>query len=362
MTWREIEVDKLASLRKPVLIDVRSPCEFAAERIPGAINIPLLEDAERAAIGTIYAVEGEIAARRRALSLISPKIPGIVDCILALKTQDSALVVHCWRGGLRSEAVASFLTIVGIDCWRLRGGYKAWRRMVLNDFAKIAPGKFQFFVLHGRTGVGKTAVLAALRDCGQPVVDLESLSNHRGSIFGAIGLKEQPTQKNFEGMLWGQLQDLKEGYLFVEAESRKVGCIALPDFMLDGITNGAGILVVAGVSERVKRIAADYASAMNDELVQEVIDLLSQPAMIGRLSKEKASKLTALVRERDVEPVVTMLLEDYYDPLYDRHISKNQPFECTVCSDSIEGAAEEIIAFARKSIAASTSALQATVT
>src|ERR1700733_9709669 len=137
MTWREIEADQLAKLRRPILIDVRSPCEFAAERIPGAINIPLLDDEERATVGTIYANEGEVTARRRALSLISPKITAIVDSILALKSRDSALVVHCWRGGLRSEAVATFLAIVDVDCWRLRGGYKAWRRMVLNDFARM---------------------------------------------------------------------------------------------------------------------------------------------------------------------------------------------------------------------------------
>jgi tRNA 2-selenouridine synthase len=344
MTWREIEADKLDSLRKPIVIDVRSPGEFAAERIPGAINIPLLDDAERATIGTVYAVEGEVVARRRALAVISPKIPSIVDNIVALKTRDSALVVHCWRGGLRSEAVVSFLTIVGIDCWRLRGGYKAWRRMVLDDFARMAQN-FQFIVLQGRTGSGKTDLLAALRERGQPVLDLEDLSNHRGSIFGALGLDEQPTQKNFEGLLWSQLKDLKEGCLFVEAESRKVGSIALPDFILEGIQHGRKILVFGSLSARVERIAASYAGNMSAELVQEVADLISAPAMIARLGKEKSFQLAALVRKQDVEAAVSMLLQDYYDPLYDRHISKCEPFDCTVCSDSIEDAVEEIIAY-----------------
>ena len=123
MTWREIEADQLAKLRRPILIDVRSPCEFAAERIPGAINIPLLDDEERATVGTIYANEGEVTARRRALSLISPKITAIVDSILALKSRDSALVVHCWRGGLR--------------CWR---GCRVSRMLSLEARRPIAGG------------------------------------------------------------------------------------------------------------------------------------------------------------------------------------------------------------------------------
>jgi len=356
MTWREIEADKLDSLRKPIVIDVRSPCEFAAERIPGAVNIPLLNDVERATIGTIYAAQGEVMARRQALSLISPKIPGIVDSILALKTQDRALLVHCWRGGLRSEAVASFLTIVGIDCWRLRGGYKAWRRMVLDDLARMSH-QFQFIVLHGRTGSGKTDILAALRERGQLVIDLEGLSNHRGSIFGALGLSEQPTQKNFEGVLWSELKNLKEGCLFVEAESRKVGSIALPDFIFDGIKHGRKIHVFGSLSARVERLAAAYVAPISAELVQQVIELISAPAMIERLGKEKSSQLAALVEKHDVESAVSMLLQDYYDPLYDRHISQNQPFDCTVCSDSIENAAEEIVAYKERSLVTSASAL-----
>jgi tRNA 2-selenouridine synthase len=276
--------------------------------------------------------------------MISPKITAIVDSILALKTRDRALVVHCWRGGLRSEAVVSFLTIVGIDCWRLRGGYKAWRRMVLDDFARMSH-HVQFLVLHGRTGVGKTDILASLRERGQPVLDLEGLSNHRGSIFGALGLNEQPTQKNFEGMLWNELKDLKEGYLFVEAESRKVGSIALPDFIVEGIKHGRKILVFGSLSARMERIAASYAGNINAALVQEVMDLISAPAMIARLGREKSAQLAALVREQDVEAAVSMLLQDYYDPLYDRHISKSEPFDCTVCSDSIGTAADQIMAY-----------------
>jgi tRNA 2-selenouridine synthase len=344
MTWRELDPSGLNNLSRRILIDVRSPCEFAAERIPGAINIPLLDDAERAVVGTIYANEGEVAARRRALTIISPKIPRIVDEILQLKRQDSALVVHCWRGGLRSEAVASFLTIVGIDCWRLRGGYKAWRKMVLNDFANSAMAT-RFIVLQGLTGTGKTDLLSHLAQKGEAVLDLEALASHRGSIFGAIGLPEQPTQKNFEGELWECMRRLPPGVVFVEAESRKIGRIAVPDFILDGIKNGRKVLVVSEIKQRAKRIAASYAASVSPEAIEQIVAIIVSPPMVERFGKENAGKLTTLVRNQEIEEAVLMLFEHYYDPLYERHIKAWEPFDCTVCSDEIDEAVTALIEF-----------------
>ncbi len=166
MTWREQSADRLFELKDPLIIDVRSPCEFKAEYIPNAVNVALLQDDERAVVGTTYAVEGEMVARRQALKIISPKIPDLVDRILELKKPGQHIVIHCWRGGLRSETVASFLTVVGIDCWRLTGGFKAWRKTVINDFAE---DKYRFtpIILHGRTGTGKSDLLCALEKTGR---------------------------------------------------------------------------------------------------------------------------------------------------------------------------------------------------
>jgi len=133
VTWREITVDKFDSLTNALLVDVRSPCEHKAEYIPGSVNVPLLSDKERIVVGTIYAERGEFIARREALRLITPKIPAIVETILSLRAGGHPIVIHCWRGGLRSEAVAGFLSIIGIECYRLVGGYKAWRNQLLND-------------------------------------------------------------------------------------------------------------------------------------------------------------------------------------------------------------------------------------
>jgi len=205
MTWREISPEQLNRLRDPLIIDVRSPCEHISEYIPGSVNVPLLSNDERAEVGTIYKNEGQVIARRHALRLISPKIPDLIDQMLEIRRSGQPMVVHCWRGGLRSEAVASFLSVIGVDCWRLTGGYKAWRQQVLADFAA---GQYDFIpvVLDGLTGVGKTKILAELSRLGNSVLNLEALANHRGSVFGGMGLSAQPTQKNYDAVLWLELR------------------------------------------------------------------------------------------------------------------------------------------------------------
>ncbi len=172
MTWREMSVEELIALKKVALIDVRSPCEYSVENIPGAVNVPLFTDHEREMIGTIYATEGELVARRRALRILGPKISDLVEEIVQHRQSGAPLVIHCWRGGLRSESVASCLSIIGVDSWRLTGGYKAWRRHVVADF-EAEVFQFEALVLDGLTGSGKTELLQALEDAGEPVLDLK---------------------------------------------------------------------------------------------------------------------------------------------------------------------------------------------
>jgi tRNA 2-selenouridine synthase len=347
MTWRELEAENLQKLRKAVIVDVRSPCEYDAERIPQAINIPLLTDGEREQVGIVYAQQGEIAARRLGLTIISPKIPSIVDQIVELRKQDTALVVHCWRGGLRSESVASFLSIVGIDCWRLKGGYKAWRRLVLDDFARDAY-TFQTVVLHGRTGTGKTEILARLAAQGLQVVDLEELSGHRGSLFGSLGLSAQPTQKNFEGRLWQQINSLTSGPVFVEAESRKLGKLSMPDCIMRRIETGRRILVTDTMPGRVSRLIACYLPQKNKTVASEAMKLLS--TLTDSLGKKAVAGLGQLAADGDYNRLVAQLLEVYYDPHYDKHISKQQPFELEVSGDDADKAAEDILTWSRRQV------------
>lgn len=343
MTWRELAPERLFDLKDALVIDVRSPCEHKAEYIPHSVNIPLLEDDERVFIGTTYAVEGEMVARRKALKIISPKIPDIVDKILELKNQGQHIVVHCWRGGLRSETVASFLTVVGIDCWRLTGGFKGWRKVVMNDFAR-AQYSFTPVILHGRTGVGKSEILRALENLGADVLNLEELANHRGSVFGALGLSLQPTQKNFESELWLKLRQFTSRPVFIEAESRKIGRIALPDFLIDRIATGRRVEVTGSMARRVERITAEYANVFTDELKAEAVSAMQNLRV--RLGNKRTDEIAAFGLSGQLDQAIEALLSDYYDPLYDGHLAKNAPYEITVSGDDVELAARQLMQWA----------------
>ncbi|CAN5431521.1 tRNA 2-selenouridine(34) synthase MnmH [soil metagenome] len=340
MTWRELSADRLFELKDPLIIDVRSPCEFKAEYIPRALNVALLQDDERAIVGTAYAVEGEMVARRLALKIISPKIPDLVDRIIEQKKPGQHIVIHCWRGGLRSETVASFLTVVGIDCWRLTGGFKAWRKTVIDDFARDEY-PFTSIVLHGRTGAGKSDLLCALDKSGAQVLNLEQLANHRGSVFGALGLDSQPTQKNFESELWLKLREFGEGPVFMEAESKKIGKIALPEFLFKRISTGRRVHVTGSVPYRVKRIVEEYAGKFNDELKSEAVSAIQNLKV--RLGAKRTDEIRELGLNGNLSQAIEALLTDYYDPMYDGHIQRNAPYEFTVSGDQVAEAASALL-------------------
>lgn len=355
MTWRELSAERFNTIKSKVVVDVRSPFEHLKEYIPDSVNIPILSDPERVEVGTVYKKEGEFKARKLALSLVAPKIPQIVGDIIAAKRENHTLVVHCWRGGMRSEAVCSFLSLMGVDCWRLAGGYKAWRKCVLDDFGRDHY-PFSVIVLDGLTGVGKTDVLLELEAQGGDILDLEGLAVHRGSTFGGLGLGEQPTQKNFDSLLWDKLKDKTGGFLFVEAESRKIGNVTVPEFLINRIKSGPRVLLTSEKQERVKRINRDYEIALYKDRFQSLLKAVG--TFKERLGGKRLIELSDMLDHGDTSKFIEILLSEYYDPLYRRHLARPEDYVLTIDSTDSSFAARQILEWCRSSSRTLDSAIQ----
>jgi tRNA 2-selenouridine synthase len=308
-----------------VIIDARSPSEYAEATIPGAVNIPILDDAEREEVGTLYKRSGKSEARRRGVDLVSPKIPAMVEQVASLQ-EDTSLpaVVFCWRGGMRSLALAQFLELAGVPARQMERGHKAFRKHVLDFFEKGEWGRL--VVLRGLTGVGKTQYLHRLTEYGHKVIDLEGLANHRGSAFGNLGLPEQPGQKMFEALLWDELRKVPVGdYALAEGESRHIGRVALPVKVYQELQKETSIWLDAPMSMRVKNILRDYPAI--DSLKSDFIGPIK--ALKDKLGRKKVEEYLALLDAGDWETLVADLMENYYDPLY-RHTFPERRIEISL--------------------------------
>jgi tRNA 2-selenouridine synthase len=298
--------------RGAVLIDVRSPAEYSESTIPGAINIPIFTNDERAEIGTMYKQVSKQAARFRGIEIVAPKIPSFIhQAREAADRSDLPLVVFCWRGGERSRAMATFFDLAGIPARQIEGGHKLFRNHVLNYFDAASWGRL--LVLRGLTGVGKTFVLKRLAKDGYPIVDLEGLANHRGSAFGNLGLPEQPGQKMFEALLWDEFRKIPtNGYVLVEGESRHIGRVLLPKTLHSAMQGETSIWLTAEMSSRIRCILDDYPA--RDDMRQE----FEKPilAIKDKLGGEAMAQMLELLRAGRWEELVQDLMVRYYDPLY----------------------------------------------
>lgn len=309
-----IDLDKALELRRrgALLVDVRSPAEFDETTIPGAINVPIFSNAERAEIGTLYKQVGRKDARRRGIEIVSPRIPHILAQIEQARDPNSPpAVIFCWRGGQRSLAISTFLNLAGIPAWQLTGGHKAFRRYLANYFQQTDFGRV--LVVRGLTGVGKTQLLHRLQQEGYPVVDLEGLANHRGSAFGGLGMGDQPRQKLFEARLWAQLeQNTDAGYLVTEGESRHIGRLIVPPRFHAAMQEQVSIWVEAPIDYRVKVILDDYPA--RDDLSATFEPPIR--ALKERLGKAAIADLLDLLNQKRWPELARRLMIDYYDPLY----------------------------------------------
>ncbi|MEC1521308.1 tRNA 2-selenouridine(34) synthase MnmH [Neobacillus niacini] len=314
---KEITVEELTTIKNPVIIDIRAPIEFKDGAIPEAINIPLFTDKEREEIGTIYKHEGQAKAKWRAMEIVSPKIPSLLQQIKAAMVNGEELIVYCWRGGMRSKAVVTFLEFAGIYVMRLTGGYKAYRQYILQQIPTMFPETA--IVLHGLTGVGKTEVLKKLKAAGYPTLDLEGMAAHRGSIFGTIGLGEGNNQKTFDSLLYKGLQEVQGSTHFVmEAESKRIGKAVQPEELMDKKMRGINFYIHTPLEQRVKHLINEYVIPYQNEPWYHGQIALGIEKIVRRIKDNEMKKmLVKSLENKDYQQMIGILLEHYYDPRYD---------------------------------------------
>jgi tRNA 2-selenouridine synthase len=287
------------------VIDVRAPKEFSQGHIPGAHNIHLLDDKEREVIGTLYKHEGQQSAIMKGLEFAGPKLTWYVQSAFDLNP-DGEVLVHCWRGGLRSRSFCQFLEMANIKCYLLDGGYKNYRHHIREAYTKAQ----KIYVLGGMTGSGKTEILHKMEEQGAQVIDLEGCAHHKGSAFGAIGQKEQPTTEQFENECsarWLTFDMSKP--IWLEDESRKVGKVVINETLFDRMREAPLIAIDMPQQVRAKRLEREYCIVPSETLIEIVYRITR------RLGGDRAKECAQAFENGEYERAIIMLL-DYYDKGY----------------------------------------------
>ncbi len=295
------------------ILDVRTPAEFEQGHIPGAINLALFTNEERKIVGTLYKQEGKQPAVLKGLELVGPKLHEFI--IEANKINNSGIfILHCWRGGMRSASMAWVLEVYGFKCFTLKGGYKSFRRNVLESFNE----QKNIVILGGRTGSGKTLVLQELSKQGEQIIDLEKQAHHKGSSFGSFGEEKQLSQEQFENELWYHFSKIDiQKQCWLEDESRKIGRNILPDGLWKQMRNAKVIFLDLAIEARVNYLVKDYGKFTNEELTA-AIDRISR--RLGGLNAKLA--LDAIVKG-DLKTTCKISLS-YYDKTYGYGMSQRE--------------------------------------
>lgn len=338
---KNISIEEAFSIPGSVVVDVRSEAEFNEATIPGSINIPLLNNEERARVGTVYKNESPVRARRLGLELVSPKLPEMLKAFEKVAGENENIILFCWRGGLRSQFVSYMLDTMGFNVYRVLGGYKAYRKYVNLYLDRQLPHRA--VVLHGLTGVGKTGVLLRLGESGIPVLDLEGLAQHKGSVFGKIGMNTSPSQKMFEGMIVESLKSAgQKGIFVVECESRRLGRLLVPQSVMESMKRGYNILLYAPLQVRIKRSLQDYVldTDNNVDMLRDAVTALTK-----YLGRSRVEKLNQMLLENKFGEVVEILLRDYYDPLYKYPSEPDSQYHLSLDASDIEGCVNKIAQF-----------------
>ncbi len=349
----EIAFRETFKLLSPVYIDLRTRSEYESGTIPGAVNLPLFDEEERQEIGRIYTEESRERALMYGFELVSERLPALLKFIRKL-TGNGQVVLFCWRGGLRSRSVQKVAVLLEIPVYLLKGGYRAFRKYVL-DFLEAYELPGPLVTIHGKTGAGKSNIVKELEKKGLPVVDLEALAGHRGSVFGEIGFSRSHGQKHFDAWLWKRLQELyKAPYIIIEGESKRLGNIYLPSFFWDDVRKqGINILIETSLEKRVKNILLEYGGQLkNPNIADDASQALAKIAkrIVGRIGNHGYRSLEEVLKKGQYSKFVEMMLRYYYDPLYEVSIKKFAAFHLEVQGINVEKAAREIKDFLQEEL------------
>ena len=311
-----LPIEDFLDLDAPI-VDVRSPGEYHQGHIPGAHNLPLFSDAERAAVGTTYKQEGRQSAVQLGLELVGPKLATMAATLQAIQAPGrdggkTALGIHCWRGGMRSASVAWLAGTLELPVALLEGGYKRFRHWVLAEMEKPWP----LLVLGGRTGTGKTDLLLELQRRGTAVVDLEGLANHRGSSFGGLGLPPQPSNEHYENLLAFALRQCRSpGPIWLEAESAQVGRCRIPAGLWAQMGQAPTVEIQRPMAERVERLVAVYGK-LGQLPLREATERIAR-----RLGPQRTALALGAIDQSDWAEACRQML-DYYDRCYDHDLGR----------------------------------------
>ncbi|HEX4885877.1 MAG TPA: tRNA 2-selenouridine(34) synthase MnmH [Casimicrobiaceae bacterium] len=305
--------------RFPERIDVRTPAEFAEDHVPGAINCPVLTNEQRVEVGTLHA-QSPFEAKKLGAALISRNIATIVERF-ADRPREWTPLIYCWRGGQRSRSLAHVMNEIGWRAVQLEGGYRAYRRHVVDELARV-PQRLRYRVVCGLTGSGKSRLIEALAAEGAQAIDLEGLARHRGSLLGDLPDDPQPSQKRFESLVLDALQRFDPARtVFVESESKRIGRLQVPDALLARMRASECARVDLDRGARVALLKEEYRH------------FLADPALLGQrlapllplLGRELLDRWGALAAAGDFDTLVGELLDRHYDPMYTRSIRGNFP-------------------------------------
>ncbi len=322
-----------------ILIDVRTKKEFLEAHITNAINIPILDDKEREEVGCVYKNESKEKAKLLGIQYATRRLENFLKEFFNVYDRHKKNIFYCARGGMRSGSVVSLLDSLEFKVYKLQGGYKSYRNFIINKIPKMNEG-IQYIMLHGRTGVGKTIILNKLRELNFNVLDFERGANHRGSALGSVGLGESASQKSFETFIYESLKNKTGDYIFVEAESKRVGNAYIPDCIFNSMKNGYHILIHMPMEERVKILQDEYLKfeSSHEEIKNSIL----------KLDKQIGNKLVnlsiELLNNKKYDDLIILLNEKYYDPLYDKSI-KMYKYDLIIQGQSLDDIVLNIVKF-----------------